>query len=91
LITILIQSILLASSGILSIGSITLVILLLISERGWKNGLAYMLGYYISYSMLGVAVTLAGYQITENNTHGPGIAISIIMTLTGQGLLYRSS
>ena len=88
MITILIQSILLASSGILSVGSITLVILLLVSERGWKNGLAYMLGYYISYSMLGVAVILAGYQQTENSTQGPGIAISIIMIVLGTLLLY---
>jgi len=88
LITILIQSILLASSGILSVGSITLVILLLISARGWKNGLAYMLGYYISYSILGVSIILAGYEITENNTQGSGIAVSVIMIVLGTLLLY---
>ncbi len=88
MITILIQSILLASSGILSFGSITLVILLLISERGWKNGLAYMLGYYISYSMLGVAVIFAGYQVGGDSIQGQGIALSIIMMVLGTLLLY---
>jgi len=88
LITILIQSILLASSGILSVGSITLVILLLISERGWQNGLAYMLGYYISYSMIGVAVILAGYQFGGDSIQGQGIALSIIMFVLGALLLY---
>ncbi len=47
-----------------------------------------MLGYYISYSMLGVAVILADYQIIEKNTQGQGIALPIIMIILGSLLVY---
>ena len=56
---VLIQSLFLATSGLLSVGSITLVILLLISDRGWRNGLGYALGYTSAYSLIGVAAVIA--------------------------------
>jgi len=47
-----------------------------------------MLGYYISYSMIGVAVILAGYQFGGDSIQGQGIALSIIMFVLGALLLY---
>ena len=49
---VLIQALVLASAGLLSVGSITLVILLLISDRGWYNGLGYALGYTGAYTVI---------------------------------------
>ncbi len=52
MLTVIIQSLILASSRLLSVGSITLVILLLISDRGWRNGLGYALGYTSAYTAI---------------------------------------
>lgn len=68
---VLIQSLLLASSGLLSVGSITLVILLLISDRGWRNGLGYALGYFSAYTTIGTAVVVLGYRAAENSAREP--------------------
>lgn len=90
MITILIQSILLASSGFLSVGSITLVILLLISKHGWHNGLAYMLGYFSTYSLIGVAVVVIGYQAGSNSAGEQGIAVPILLIMLGCLLILLS-
>lgn len=90
LFSILIQSLLLASSGILSIGSITLVILLLISDRGWRNGLAYMLGYLGSYTIIGIVVVFAGYRAMENNARERRAVFPIILVVLGVLLLWIS-
>lgn len=47
----------------LSVGSIAIVILLLLSDRGWHNGLGYMLGYVGSYTLTEVSVVLAAYTV----------------------------
>jgi hypothetical protein len=90
MVSVLVQSVLLASSGILSIGSITLVILLLISDRGWHNGLAYMLGYFSTYSLIGVAVVVAGYQASGNSAGEQGIAVPILLIVLGSLLIWLS-
>ena len=90
MLTVLVQSLVLASAGILSVGSITLVILLLISDRGWKNGLAYMLGYVSSYTLIGVSVVVAGYHATGNNTGKPSIISAILLIVLGTLLLWLS-
>ena len=64
---ILIESIILASAGLISVGSITIIILLLMSEHGLRNGLGYMLGYTGGYILIGITITLIGYTIAENN------------------------
>lgn len=63
---VLIQSLVLASAGLFSVGSITIIILLLMSEHGLHNGLAYMLGYMGGYMLIGVSVILVGYRVAEN-------------------------
>lgn len=67
MLTVLLQSLALASVGIISPGSITIVILLLMSSRGWHNGLAYMFGYVSMYSLIGVLVLVLGVQRSADN------------------------
>lgn len=84
---VLAQSLLLASSGLLSIGSITLVILLLLTDRGWRNGLGYALGYISAYSLIGVTVILLGYRVAEKSADEPGLFFPILMLVFGTLLL----
>lgn len=72
-ISILLQTILFASAGILSVGSITIVLLLLLSDRGWRSGLGYALGYTGAYSLIGALVTLIGYRVAESSGGEPGL------------------
>ena len=85
---ILVQSLLLASSGLLSIGSITLVILLLLSDRGWRNGLGYALGYISAYSVIGISVVLLGYRAAENSPSEPSLFFPILLLFFGTLLLW---
>lgn len=78
---VLIQSLLLASGGILSAGSITIVILLLISDRGWQNGLAYVLGYVGAYSLIGVAAVLIGTNTRQAESSSGGTVSSLLFIL----------
>lgn len=88
MLSVLIQSLLLASSGLLSVGSITLVILLLISERGWRNGLGYALGYTSAYSLIGVAAIMLGYRAVENTTGGGSYFLPILLLVLGALLIW---
>ena len=85
---VLIQSLLLASSGLLSVGSITLVILLLLSDRGWRNGLGYALGYISAYSVIGVSVVLLGYRAAENSPSERSLFFPILLLFFGTLLLW---
>ncbi len=78
----------LASGGILSVGSITIVILLLISDRGWRNGLAYMLGYVGAYTLIGVSFVLAGYRLAENRSTESGAFLPFLFVILGLLLLW---
>jgi len=86
----LLQTLALASTGLLSAGSITLVILLLLSERGWRNGLGYALGYTGAYSLIGVTAVLVGYRTSVNNAGKPGYFLPILVLLLGALLLWLS-
>ncbi len=88
---VLFQSLLLASSGLLSVGSITLVILLLLSDRGWHNGLGYTLGYTSAYAVIGVSAVLLGYRTTKGNVEaGSGFLLPILLMILGMLLLWLS-
>ena len=87
---VLVQSLLLASSGLISVGSITLVILLLISDRGWRNGLGYALGYTGAYSLIGVSVVLLGYQASSTQNDEPSLFFPIMLLFFGVLLLWLS-
>ncbi len=84
----LIQSLVLASAGLLSVGSITIVILLLLSDQGLRNGAAYMLGYVGGYTLIGISVTLVGYTLAENESGESGGVSSWLLVLFGILLLY---
>jgi len=85
--SVVIESLLLASSGLLSFGSITIVILLLTSDRGWTNGLGYTLGYYTSYTIIGILVVLLGYQSSTNVQSGSSNILPVILLFLS-GLLF---
>ncbi|HEY52094.1 MAG TPA: hypothetical protein G4N94_01405 [Caldilineae bacterium] len=85
---VLIQSLLLASTGFLSVGSMTLVILLLLSDRGWRNGLGYALGYFSGYSLIGVSVVVVGYRVTVSSSGEPGLFLPTLLMILGALLLW---
>lgn len=87
---ILAQSLLLAASGLLSVGSITLVILLLLSDRGWRSGLGYALGYFTAYSVIGTVVVALGYRADGNSDSEPGLFFPIVLLVLGALLLWLS-
>ncbi len=88
MLAVVLQALVLASGGILSVGSITLVILLLISERGWQNGLGYMLGYTGAYTLIGASIVLLGYRAAGPVADGDGILAPVLFTTLGLILLY---
>ena len=88
MLSVLIQSVLLASSGLLSVGSITLVILLLISDRGWRNGLGYAFGYFSAYTAIGISVVVLGYRVAENSAREPNRFFPILLLFFGTLLLW---
>ncbi len=90
MLTTLIPSLALAAGGILSVGSIIIVILLLISDRGWRNGVAYAVGYTGGYALIGVAAVLLGYTAAENNTGARGPFVPILTIVLGTLLLWMA-
>ena len=87
---ILLQSLILASTGLLSVGSITIVILLLISKRGWHNGLGYALGYTSAYTAIGILVVTWGYRAAENGKAEPNAIFPIFLLIFGTLLLWMA-
>ena len=85
---VLVQALVLASTGLLSVGSITLVILLLLSERGWRNGLGYSLGYTSAYTLIGVSAILLGYRTQVNSTEEPSLLVPILLMVLGSLLVW---
>lgn len=85
---VLIETLLLASAGILSFGSITLVILMLISDRGWVNGLAYALGYTGAYTAIGLVAVGLGYRSNAGATGEPGVFFPVTLLILGVLLLW---
>lgn len=85
---VLVRSLILASAGFFSVGSITLVILLLLSERGWRNGLGYVLGYFSAYTLIGFAAVALGYRATRDKPGEPGIAGPLVLVALGLLLLW---
>lgn len=86
--TVLVQALLLASTGLLSVGSITLVILLLLSERGWPKGLAYALGYTGAYALIGVGAVAVGYRSADGRAGEPRLFLPLLMLGLGALLLW---
>ncbi len=87
---VLIQALLFASTGLLSVGSMTLVILMLLSDRGWHNGLGYALGYLSGYSLIGIFAVVAGYSATGGQASEPGRIFPTLLMVLGALLLWLS-
>ena len=87
MLTVLLQSLAVAALGLVSPGSITLVILLLMSDRSWRNGLSFALGYIIMYSLIGASVLILGVNLAENNSTEQSNSISITLLIMGIVLL----
>ena len=90
MLSVLVQALVLASAGIISVGSITLVILLLISDRGWHNGLSYAMGYTGGYTLIGMTAVLLGYRSSRNDAAEPGLFLPILHLALGTLLLWIS-
>jgi threonine/homoserine/homoserine lactone efflux protein len=88
MLSVLLQSLVLASGGILSVGSITIVILFLLSERGRQVGLGYAAGYTLSYTLIGVSVVMMGYRASAQGTGEPVRFMPILFICLGVLLLY---
>lgn len=78
---ILIQSLVLASAGLLSVGSITIIILLLISDHGLRNGLAYMLSYLSGCTLIGAVVVFVGCAGAENSSGEKGKFLPLLFII----------
>ncbi|MDX1414725.1 MAG: GAP family protein [Candidatus Promineifilaceae bacterium] len=85
---VLAQSLVLAAAGLFSVGSITIIILLLMSEQGLRNGLAYLLGYVGGYMLIGLAVVLVGYRVAENSSGESSRFMPLLFVILGLLLLF---
>ena len=81
------QSLAIAATGIIAPGSITLVILLLMSDRGWQNGLSFMSGYIVSYAVIGVSVLTLEIGLGRGGPHERHLILSLGLVLLGLLLL----
>ena len=88
MLTTALQSILLASGGLFSVGSITIVILLLLSDQGWRTGVAYVVGYAGAYTLIGVGVVLVGAKVAQNDSGEPGNFSSVLVMVLGAVLIW---
>ncbi len=87
MISVAIQSLALASVGIISPGSITVVLLLLMSADGRRNGLGYTLGYVAMYTAIGVSAIGLGLGSAENMPTEQSLPISVALIILGILLL----
>lgn len=77
---VLLKTLSIAALGLLAPVSITLVILLLMSGREGKNGIAFMLGYIGTYTLLGVTLLVLDVNIPRirGAEHNPILSFVLI-------------
>ncbi|MEM8858821.1 MAG: GAP family protein [Chloroflexota bacterium] len=63
--SVLLQTLAVAALGLLAPVSITLVILLLMSGREGRNGIAFMVGYISTYTLLGVVLLVLDVKVAR--------------------------
>lgn len=80
--SILLQTLLLASSGLFSVGSISIVLFFLITDIKPGKALAYSLGYFFSYIIIGFITVLIysreQVEVSENVTIGRQVFLIIL-------------
>jgi len=83
-----IQSILVASAGFFSVGSIAITLLLLLSEDGRLKGLAYVLGYVLAYSLIGLGVIVFGSEFQQSENERQSLSFSVVSLVFGIILIF---
>ena len=76
---VLLQTLSIAALGLLAPGSITLVILFLMSGREGKNGIAFMFGYIATYSALGATLLTLDVNVPRIGRAEQSAAISFLL------------
>jgi len=71
-----------------SVGSITIVILFLLSERGRRVGIGYATGYTLSYTLIGASLVMLGYRASAEGSDEPSRFLPILFICLGLLLLY---
>ena len=66
MLTVLLQSLTVGALGVFSPGAITVVTLLLTSNRGWKNGVSFLIGYMTMYALIGALFLVFGLTSIED-------------------------
>lgn len=84
----IIQALILATSGLFSIGSMTLVILMLISGKDQLNGVYYAMGYFLGYLVIGISLILFGYTTQGGSTSTLDSIVPFLLILLGLLLLF---
>ncbi len=87
MLSVLFQSLAVAALGIISPGSITAVTLLLMSDRGWRNGVSFLMGYIVMYATIGTGVLVLGVNSIEGNDSPQSVTTSIVLMALGLLLL----
>jgi threonine/homoserine/homoserine lactone efflux protein len=90
----MIQSLIVASTGMISVGSMSLVILMLLSKNGWRNGFGYALGYTLSYALIGILIVIIGSTTidiaSQDSSTEPSIFLPVAYIVLGMILLFVS-
>ncbi len=81
------QALLFASSGMLSVGSITIVIILLMADQGVGNAVAYVSGYFMGYLTIALVAVSLGYRTGTSQSSANPI-VQILTVLIGALLVY---
>ena len=76
---VLLQTLSIAALGLLAPGSITLVILFLMSGREGRNGISFMVGYITTYSLLGVILLALDIKVPRIGSAEQSAAISFVL------------
>lgn len=85
----MVESFILASAGMASFGSISLVILFLLTGKDWFNGFGYAVGYTFSYALIGISMIFLGFVGTASTTQAEtSIFFPILYIVFGLVLLF---
>lgn len=87
---VLLQTLLLASSGLFSVGSISIVLFFLISDVKVERALVYALGYFLSYNLIGLLMLVINSRFTLEGSDRFYMVRSILLILLGIFLIIIS-
>lgn len=88
MVKVLLQSLAIAVTGLFSFGSISIVLLLLLSKSKGSKGLSYSLGYTFSYILLGILLVNIGSSFFNMETLLNNHIFKAIVVVLGLFLLF---